>query len=351
MTGIRLAVVGATGAVGSAMLDLLERRRFPAAEVVPFASERSVGRELRGMTCRALAEDALDGFDVAIFSAGATISREWAPRFAERGAVVVDNSSAFRMDPDVPLVVSEVNRDALASIPKGIVANPNCTTMAVMLPAKALHDAFGLRAMVATSYQAAGGAGQKGMDELTAQVEPLMEDPALLVSDGAAAARKVEHSVHEATLAFNVVPVLGTVGEDGYTDEELKLRNESRKILDIPDLAVSPTCVRVPVMVGHSIAVRATFEERPDLDRALEALRAFPNLVVEDAPTPLEWAGRDEVAVGRVRPDLADPHSLNLWVVGDNLLKGAALNTVQLAELLVERGVAGAAGGAAPRAA
>jgi aspartate-semialdehyde dehydrogenase len=243
------------------------------------------------------------------------------------------------MDPDVPLVVSEVNPAALDHIGKGIVANPNCTTMAVMLPAKALHDAFGLRAMVATSYQAAGGAGQKGIDELAAQVEPLFEDVEQLRFDGAAAARKVEPSVHANTLAFNVVPMLGTLGDNGYTDEEMKLQNESRKILDIPDLAVSPTCVRVPVMVGHSIAVRATFERRPSVEEALAVLSAFPNLVVEDAPTPLEWAGRDEVAVGRVRADLADDHSLNFWVVGDNLLKGAALNTVQIAELLHERGL------------
>src|SRR5205823_9048561 len=207
-------------------------------------------------------------FDVALFSAGGATSREWAPRFAAAGALVVDNSSAWRMDPQVPLVVSEVNPGALEHIGKGIVANPNCTTMVVMLPAKALHDAFGLEAMVCTSFQAAGGAGQKGIDELAAQVAPLAEDVEQLVSDGAAAARKVEHSVHENTLAFNVVPLLGTLDEQGYTDEEMKLRNESRKILDIPGLAVTPTCVRVPVMVGHSIAVRATFRSEPSLDRA-----------------------------------------------------------------------------------
>ena len=246
------------------------------------------------------------------------------------------------MDPDVPLVVSEVNPDAIADARKGIVANPNCTTMVVMLPAKALHDAFGLTAMVATSFQAAGGAGQKGIDELAGQVGPLSEDVGQLVDDGAAAARKVEHAVHANTLAFNVVPLLGSLDDQGYTDEEMKLQNESRKILDLPELAVTPTCVRVPVMVGHSIAVRATFAREPGLDEALEALGSFPNLVVEEAPTPLEYAGRDETAVGRVRRDLADPRTLNFFVVSDNLLKGAALNTVQLAELAIERGRVGA---------
>ena len=341
MSRVRVAVVGATGAVGSRMLRLLHDRGFPAAEVVPFASARSAGRQLDGQTIRPLADDTIAGFDLAIFSAGGGVSREWAPRFAATGAVVVDNSSAWRMDPDVPLVVSEVNPDALDRIPKGIVANPNCTTMVAMLPLKALDSEFGLEEMVATSYQAAGGAGQKGIDELVAQYGPLLEDVDQLADDGAAAARKVDHAVHENTLACNVVPLLGTVGEGGYTDEELKLQNESRKILDLPDLRVSPTCVRVPVMVGHCIQVRAGFGAPVDVERALEAMRAFPGLVVEDAPTPLEWAGRDEVAVGRVRADLSDPRALNLFVVGDNLLKGAALNTVQIAELLVERGVVG----------
>ncbi|MEA2232316.1 MAG: aspartate-semialdehyde dehydrogenase [Solirubrobacteraceae bacterium] len=339
---LRVAVVGATGAVGTVMLRLLREREFPAREIVPFASARSVGRELDGgLVVQPLGDETIQGFDVALFSAGATRSREWAPRFVAAGAVVVDNSSAFRMDAGVPLVVSEVNPEAL-DVHRGIVANPNCTTMVAMLPLKALHDAFGLRAMVATSYQAAGGAGQKGIDELAGQIAPLAADVAQLCDDGATAAAKVSHSVHEATLAFNVVPLLGTRGEEGYTDEELKLRNESRKILSIPDLAVSPTCVRVPVMVGHGVQVRATFERDVELDSALEVLRAFPNLVLDDVPTPLEYAGRDEVAVGRVRRDLADPRSLNFFVVGDNLLKGAALNTVQLAEALHERGLVGA---------
>ena len=336
---MRVAVVGATGAVGTIMLSLLERRGFPAAEVVPFASERSAGKRLGDATIQPLREDTIEGFDVALFSAGGGTSREWAPRFAAAGALVVDNSSAFRMDPEVPLVVSEVNPQALDHIGKGIVANPNCTTMAVMLPAKALHDAFGLRAMVCTSFQAAGGAGQKGMDELAGQVDAVRAGD--LVNDGAAAAAAVQPKVHARALAFNVVPWLGAQAGGGYSDEEMKLLNESRKILELPELAVSPTCVRVPVMVGHAIEVRAAFERPVSVEAAVEAMGAFPNLVLDEVPTPLEYAGRDEVAVGRVRADLQDDHALNLFVVGDNLLKGAALNTVQIAELLHERGLVG----------
>jgi aspartate-semialdehyde dehydrogenase len=338
---MRVAVVGATGAVGTIMLGLLERRAFPADEIVPFASERSAGKRIGDMVVQPLRDDTIEGFDVALFSAGGGISREWAPRFAAAGALVVDNSSAWRMDPEVPLVVSEVNPEALDRVGKGIVANPNCTTMAVMLPAKALHDAFRLTAMVCTSFQAAGGAGQKGMDELAAQVDPIRGHD--LVNDGAAAAAAVKPSVHAKALAFNVVPWLGKDAGGGYSDEEMKLINESRKILDLPELKVAPTCVRVPVMVGHAIEVRATFERAVTVDAALEAMGAFPNLELDDIPTPLEWAGRDEVAVGRVRADLFDDHSLNFFVVGDNLLKGAALNTVQIAELLHTRGLVGRA--------
>ena len=339
---MRVAIVGATGAVGTIMRRLA-RERFADAELVAFASERSAGRELDdGLVCQPLNDETIAGFDLALFSAGATTSRAWAQQFADAGALVVDNSSAFRMDADVPLVVSEVNPEAVDDAPRGIVANPNCTTMVVMLPAKALHDLYGMTAMVATSFQAAGGAGQKGIDELAEQVGPVGADVQQLVDDGASAAAKATPEVFGATLAFNVVPVLGTLGDNGYTDEEMKLQNESRKILGIPELAVTPTCVRVPVMVGHSIAVRATFERQPDLEEALAALAAFPNLVVEDCPTPLEFAGRNETAVGRVRTDLADPHSLSFFVVGDNLLKGAALNTVQIAEVAVQRGRVGA---------
>jgi aspartate-semialdehyde dehydrogenase len=338
--GPRVAVVGATGAVGQIMLEVLAARRFAAREIVPFASERSAGRELPGVGVVApLHEETIAGFDLALFSAGGATSREWAPRFAAAGAVVVDNSSAWRMDAAVPLVVSEVNPDALERTPRGIVANPNCTTMVIMLPLKALHDAFGLREMVATSYQAAGGAGRKGMDELAAQVPLVHGAREQLVSAGAEAIASIEHSIHAAPLAYNIVPWLGSPAADGYSDEELKLVNESRKILDLPDLRVSPTCVRVPVMVGHCVEVRATFERPPVLAEAIAALEAFPGVVLDDLPTPVKYAGRDEVAVGRIRPDLGDSHSLNLFVVGDNLLKGAALNAVQIAELLVARGL------------
>jgi aspartate-semialdehyde dehydrogenase len=339
---MRIAVVGATGAVGRLLLETLERRGVAADEVVPFGSERSAGSQLdRWGEVQPLSEETIQGFDLALMSAGGSVSREWAPKLAAAGALVIDNSSAWRMDPEVPLVVSEVNPEALDDAPKGIVANPNCTTMIVMLPMKALDSLFGLEAMVATSYQAAGGAGRHGIDELAAQVPVLSEKTEMLITDGAGAARLVEHEVHANTLAFNVVPMLGAMGENGYTDEEMKLQDESRKILGLPALQVSPTCVRVPVMVGHAVAVRASFGSDVDLGEALEALAAFPNLVVEDAPTPLEWAGRDETVVGRVRLDLDDPKSLNCFVVGDNLLKGAALNTVQIAELAIDRGLAG----------
>ena len=339
-----VAVVGATGAVGQDLRRLLETRGFPCDEVVFIATARSAGRTLPfrdgEVTVRAIDEDGVfDGVDIALFSAGGGTSREQAPRAVAAGAIVVDNSSAWRMDPDVPLVVTEVNGALLAQRPpKGIIANPNCTTMVAMLPLKTLHDAFVLTAVVATSFQAAGGAGQKGIDELSEQVQPLFAERALLRTDGAAAAKLVESSVHANTLAFNVVPLLGVLQDNGYTDEEMKLQNESRKILDLPDLAVSPTCVRVPVMVGHAIQVRATFATEVTVDRATAVMTGFPGMVLEPAPTPLEWAGRDEVAVGRVRADLADPRSLNFWVTGDNLLKGAALNTVQIAEALVTHG-------------
>ncbi|MDP8978339.1 MAG: aspartate-semialdehyde dehydrogenase [Actinomycetota bacterium] len=339
-----VAVVGATGAVGEDLRALLTERDFPCDRVVFAASPRSAGRTLtfrgRDVPVRAATDERLfDGVDVALFSAGAGTSARQAPRAVAAGAVVVDNSSAWRMDPDVPLVVTEVNPAALDHVPKGIVANPNCTTMIAMLPLKALHDAYGLKGVVATSYQAAGGAGQKGINELYAQVPGLLAEPELLRHDGAAAAKLTDHRVHLATLAFNVVPMLGSAtGDDGYTDEELKLRRESRRILGLPELGVAPTCVRVPVAVGHAVAVRAVFDRRVDLAEALGVLSGFPGLVVEPLPTPLEWAGRDEVAVGRVRADLDDPHALSFFVVGDNLRKGAALNTVQIAEALVQRG-------------
>ncbi len=337
---MKVAVVGATGAVGQLILKTLARRGFQADEIVPFASARSAGKELPGYgTIQPLTDETVQGFDLALFSAGGSTSKAWAEKFVAGGATVVDNSSAWRKDPDVPLIVSEVNPDAVSEARKGIIANPNCTTMVIMLPAKALHDRFGLTHMVATSYQAAGGAGQSGIDELAAQVPIVGASVDALVNDGASAAASVTPSTFAKTIAYNVIPLLGDYGELDYTDEELKMRDESRKILGIPGLKVSPTCVRVPVMVGHSIAVRATFEQDVDVAEARKVLAAFPNLVVEDVPTPLEAAGKDETFVGRIRRDLEDPKSLNFFVVGDNLLKGAALNTVQLAELAVARGL------------
>jgi aspartate-semialdehyde dehydrogenase len=345
----RVAVVGATGAVGEEMRRQLEIRDFPlAGDPVFVASERSAGRRLpfagRDIEVVTLSPDLFDDVDIALFSAGGGTSRQWAPIAAERGTTVIDNSSAFRQEPDVPLVVTEVNPGAIADRPRGIIANPNCTTMVLLVAVKPLHDEFGLTEMVATSYQSAGGAGQSGISELIEQAKKLLEDPDLLRTDGVAAATAVTPDQFSKTIAFNVLAHCGSFTDDRYTDEEWKLVRESRKILDLPELRVSPTCVRVPVSVGHAISARLTFDSEPELDVAFDVLRDAPGLVVEDGigkdgeelayPTPLESAGRDEVFVGRVRRDLADPRSLNIWVAGDNLLKGAALNTVQIAELL-----------------
>ena len=347
--GLRVAVLGATGAVGTELLRLLDARAFPVAgDPVVLASARSAGRKVRWrdgeLTVREVSAEAFEGVDIALFSAGATRSREWAPVAAAAGAVVIDNSSAFRGDPDVPLVVAEVNPDAAAVRPKGIIANPNCTTMALMVPAKPLHDAFGLEAMVATSYQAAGGAGQSGIDELVLVHEKLDGRVEELRTQGAAVEASVATSVFPRPLAWNVVPHCGNYRDDRYTDEERKLVDESRKILAIPDLVVSPTCVRVPVLVGHAIAARMTFARPVTHADVIGVLEGAPGLALADAigpagevlelPTPLASAGRDEVLVGRIREDYGDPRSINLFAAGDNLLKGAALNAVQIAELV-----------------
>jgi aspartate-semialdehyde dehydrogenase len=352
--GVRVAIVGATGAVGQQMRGLLEKRGFPVeGEPRYLASHRSAGKRLPWrdgeVEVREISEEAFEGVDVALFSAGGGRSREWAPVAAEKGAVVIDNSSAFRMDDEVPLVVSEVNPEAITDRPKGIVANPNCTTMVLMVAAKPLHQAFGLTEMVAMSYQAAGGAGQGGIDELLGQARALLElDPGDLVSHGAEAEASVASDNFSKALAFNVLAHCGNFTDGRHTDEEWKLVNESRKILEVPDLKVSPTCVRVPVVVGHGISARLTFARPVDRDAALKALDGAPGLQIVDGvdaegeelayPTPLASAGRDEVMVGRIREDIADDHSLGLWVVGDNLLKGAALNAVQLAELVAAEG-------------
>jgi aspartate-semialdehyde dehydrogenase len=347
--GARVAVVGATGAVGREMRRLLDTRGFEVeGDPVFLASERSAGSKLPWkdgeVEVGLLTEDAFDGVDIALFSAGGGRSKQFAPAAAAAGAVVIDNSSAFRMDDEVPLVVSEVNPDAARSRPKGIIANPNCTTMVLMVPAKPLHDAFGLTEVVATSYQAAGGAGQGGIDELLAQAKALVEDEERLRTRGVDAEAAVDAEAFSKAIAFNVLAHCGNFTDERYTDEEWKLVNESRKILHLPALRVSPTCVRVPVVVGHGIAARFTFAEPVRRDEVVDALEGAPGLIVEDGtgldgealayPTPLGSAGRDEVLVGRIRDDLADPHSVNLFVVGDNLLKGAALNAVQIAELV-----------------
>jgi aspartate-semialdehyde dehydrogenase len=349
----RVAVVGATGAVGQQMRRLLAERDFPIdGDPIFLASERSAGTRLPfkdgEVEVQAISAEAFDGVDIALFSAGGDRSKQWAPVAAERGAVVIDNSSAFRMDDEVPLVVSEVNPEAITHRPKGIIANPNCTTMVLMVAAKPLHDAFGLTDAVATSYQAAGGAGQSGIAELLAQAAKIVGEEQRLVEAGAGLEADLDSAAFSKAIAFNVLAHCGSFTDERYTDEEWKLVHESRKILGLPALRMSPTCVRVPVVVGHAIAARLTFATPVERAAAMEVLQAAPGLVVEDGtgldgealayPTPLASAGRDEVFVGRVREDLGDPHSLNLFVVGDNLLKGAALNAVALAELVAAEG-------------
>jgi len=341
---MRVGVVGATGQVGGVMRALLAERSFPVEEIRFFASARSVGRTLPWKGAEVVVEDAatadLTGLELALFSAGAASSRELAPRFAAAGAVVVDNSSAWRMDPDVPLIVSEVNAHLLASIPKGIVANPNCTTMAAMPVLKPLHDVAGLRRMVASTYQAVSGAGGAGVQELDEQARKVADGAAALAFDGAAV--DFPSPVKFARpIAFNVLPLAGKVQDDGTgeTDEEQKLRNESRKILDIPDLLVSGTCVRVPVFTGHSLSLNLEFSRPISAAEATAALAAAPGVVVTEVPTPLQAAGQDPAYVGRIRQDASVPdcRGLVLFVANDNLRKGAALNAIQIAEELLRR--------------
>jgi aspartate-semialdehyde dehydrogenase len=336
-----VAVVGATGVVGDAMLRILEERSFPAERVRVFASARSAGRKLewKGRPC--VVEDAATadfrGVDIALFSAGAATSRELAPKVAAAGAIVVDNSSAWRMDPDVPLVVSEVNPHALGSIRKGIVANPNCTTMAAMPVLKPLHTEAGLVRLVASTYQAVSGGGAAGVAELESQMHTLANDSAALAQDGSALDFPAPQKF-AAPIAFNVLPFAGSyAGDEGFTDEELKLRNESRKILEIPNLRVAGTCVRVPVYTGHSLSLNVEFDRPISVGRAKEILSRAPGVVVTDVPTPLMAAGKDACFVGRIRKDPSTDNGLILFVSNDNLRKGAALNAVQIAELLARR--------------
>jgi aspartate-semialdehyde dehydrogenase len=339
---VNIGVVGATGQVGQVMRKLLEDRDFPATSVRFFASARSQGKKLpfRGQEIEVEDAETADpsGLDVALFSAGATMSRVQAPRFAAAGVTVIDNSSAWRKDPDVPLVVSEVNfaRDAWRR-PKGIIANPNCTTMAAMPVLKVLHDEAQLVRMIASTYQAVSGSGLAGVQELFGQARAVVDDSEQLVLDGGAL-EFPEPKKYVAPIAFNIVPLAGSYVDDGSgeTDEDQKLRNESRKILGIPDLLVSGTCVRVPVYTGHSLSINAEFNRPLSVERATELLAAAPGVKLVDVPTPLAAAGVDESLVGRIRrdPGVPDGRGLALFVSGDNLRKGAALNTIQIAELL-----------------
>ncbi|HMI81449.1 MAG TPA: aspartate-semialdehyde dehydrogenase [Solirubrobacterales bacterium] len=338
--GYRVGVLGATGLVGSTILELLATRDFPAAEVVPFASERSAGKQIewegRSLTCRALDEDSIQGLDLVLSSAGGSVSAEWTPKLVEAGAVVVDNTSYWRMHDDVPLVVSEVNPEALAGH-SGIVANPNCSTMQMVVALKPLHDAAGIERLVVSTYQAVSGTGKAAIDELREQARALV-----------GGVEMPEPRIYPHQIAFNVLAQAGSFADgDDHTDEERKLINETRKILGDPGIRVSATCIRVPVVTGHSEAVNVETREPLDPERARELLAAAPGVTVVDDPAAgrypmaIEAAGKDDVFVGRIRRDAGNERALDLWIVSDNLRKGAATNAVQLAELLVERGLVG----------
>ena len=338
-----LAVVGATGAVGTVMLDILSKRENVYGEIRLIASARSAGKKLmcRGeeLTVVALSPEAFDGIDIAMFDVPDEISAEWAPIAAARGAVVVDNSGAFRMDPEVPLVVPEVNPKSAKKRPKGIISNPNCTTLSMIVAMGALHKTYGLKELVVSSYQAASGAGQSGIDALRAQMKQVASTDA---GDSAGDVHKLVTDLgpFPAPLALNVIPWAGSLKADGYSSEELKVRNESRKILGLANLKVSATCVRVPVITTHSLTVHAVFEKEPSRKAAQEVLANAAGVKLVDDPenykfpTPADVVGTDPTWVGRVRKSIDDPMALDLFVCGDNLRKGAALNTAQIAELL-----------------
>lgn len=338
-----LAVVGATGAVGTVMLGLLTERANVWGEIRLIASARSAGKVLqcRGedLVVQALSPEAFDGVDVAMFDVPDEVSAEWGPIAAARGAIVVDNSGAFRMDPEVPLIVPEVNPDATKQRPKGIISNPNCTTLSMIVAMGVLHREYGLKELVVASYQAASGAGQSGIDTLRKQLTDVSGSD---VGDLPGDVRKVisDFGPFPAPLAMNVVPWAGSLKDGGYTSEEMKVRNESRKILGLPNLKVSATCVRVPVITTHSLAVHAIFEKPVNRERAQAVLRDAAGVLLVDEPekhifpTPADAVGTDPTWVGRVRASLDDPNALDLFVCGDNLRKGAALNTAQIAELI-----------------
>ena len=345
-SGLSVAVVGATGQVGTVMLEILAERSFPIRELRLFATARSAGTAIDFGGETIIIEDVATadpaGIDVALFSAGATGSRAHAPRFAEAGAVVIDNSSAWRMDPEVPLVVSEVNPHAAVNPPKGIIANPNCTTMAAMPVLKPLDAAAGLERLIVSTYQAVSGSGLAGAQELLGQVEGVLAQGHTLdlVHDGSAVDFP-QPEKYVAPIAFDVIPLAGNLVDDGdnETDEEKKLRNESRKILELPDLRVAGTCVRVPVFTGHSLSIHAEFRDDITPDQAREILASAPGVALEEVPTPLQAAGNDPSYVGRIRADQSAPEGkgLVLFISNDNLRKGAALNAVQIAELVAAR--------------
>ncbi|MFJ9521459.1 aspartate-semialdehyde dehydrogenase [Kitasatospora sp. NPDC101801] len=336
---MKIGIVGATGQVGGVVRSILAEREFPVTELRLFASARSAGRTLPWGDGEVTVEDAetadYAGLDIVIFSAGGSTSKALAPKAAAAGAVVIDNSSAWRRDPEVPLVVSEVNPDAIANRPKGIIANPNCTTMAAMPVLRPLHDEAGLTALVATTYQAVSGSGLAGVAELHRQACEIAEQADQLAFDGEAV-QATDPGVYQRPIAFNVVPLAGNLVDDGSfeTDEEQKLRNESRKILEIPDLKVSGTCVRVPVFSGHSLQVNARFANPISVERAYELLAKAPGVELSEIPTPLQAAGKDPSFVGRIRADETVENGLALFLSNDNLRKGAALNAVQIAELV-----------------
>jgi aspartate-semialdehyde dehydrogenase len=335
-----LAIVGATGAVGSVVRQLVTEREDVWGEITLIASARSAGVELpvRGelLKVKALEARVFDGVDIAVFDVPDEVSAEWVPIAARRGAVCVDNSGAFRMDREVPLVVPEVNPQAAAYRPRNIIANPNCTTLSMIVALGALHRAFELQSLVVASYQAASGAGQPGIDRLNAELVIVAgKGLGSVAGDVRAAVEAIDGpSPFPAPLAMNVVPWAGSAKDDGWTSEELKVRAESRKILGLPHLRVSATCVRVPVITTHSLAVHAVFEHVVSAGAALTVLAATPGVVLSDLPTPADVVGTDPTYVGRVRQALDDPHALDLFVCGDNLRKGAALNTMQIAELV-----------------
>ena len=344
-----IAVVGATGQVGAVMRRLLDERDFPIASLRLFSSARSAGSTIEFRGEQIVVEDVatadFGGIDIALFSAGGAASREYAQKFADAGAIVIDNSSAWRMDPAVPLVVSEVNPHAMDGVieaRRGIIANPNCTTMAAMPALKALDEAAGLERLIVTTFQAVSGSGLAGARELAGQVVAAVEQGGIegLVHDGAAVEFPAPE-VYTKTIAFDVLPLAGSIVEDGQgeTDEEKKLRNESRKILELPELLVSGTCVRVPVFTGHSLAINAEFSSPISADRAREVLAGAPGVELSDVPTPLEAAGSDPSFVGRIREDQSAPagRGLTMFISNDNLRKGAALNAVQIAEVVAGR--------------